>query len=115
MGSEALDCLVLICQGVGGLALRRCWYLERLWIYCRGRRRGLAALALAQRQLLVWSLGRRRAELKCLDAATCIPCHWTLFFFRPSSGKESSFVEKMKKTVSFLSVLFSVSLGLVDA
>lgn len=63
----------------------------------------------------MWSLGRRRAELKCLDAATRIPCHRTLFFFRPSSVKDSSFVEKMKKTVSVLSVLFSVSLGLVDS
>lgn len=47
------------------------------------------------------------AELERLGAATHIPCHWTLLFFRTSAVKDSSFVEKMKKTVSFPSVLCS--------
>ena len=39
------------------------------------------------------------------------PAHQLLLFFRTSSVKDSSFVEKMKKTVSFLRVLFAGGRG----
>lgn len=46
-----------------------------------------------------------RAELVCLSVLPhASHAHWTFLFFRPSSVKDSSFVEKMKKTVSFLYV-----------
>ena len=43
---------------------------------------------------------------KCPSLLPCASrAHQTLLFFRTSSVKDSSFVEKMKKTVSFLFVL----------
>lgn len=101
-GSEVLDYFVLIYLGRGPGSARS-WCLETLRIYCWGMGMRPGSPALDHRKLLMWSVGNGtgwnwNAPRCCYMASHA---HQTLLFFRDSSVKDTSFVEKMKKTVSF--------------
>ena len=91
-GSEVLGRSLF--SGVRGPGSAECQCLQRSGIHCEGvgRRPGSPGPG-----------PEAAAGVLTGDAATSIRAHLTLLSFRTTSVKDSSFVEKMKKTVSLLS------------